>query len=253
MLLLLLLERTSKGFVLFLTFVRAGLFCSSQPLKVVHIDKQCSDVAFPTIRINLNECSHRKTSPSSVCLTLIIRSFLSRVPWWTKCCRWPGSSFPALGSVTFVASRLCLLFRCAVQINKYSKGSMHVQLSDVPRHVLLISPPTVLYCENENVGPLQSILLFLRRLMGCELGLTALLSRAAEAASIRRQQRVRLQPTPVARRAPAGEGTARPRQVRDGAKPERSRSSDEEMSSGRGCWEGGREECQLGLRRVEMM
>lgn len=49
-----------------------------------------------------------------------------------------------------VASLLALLFRCAVQINRYIKGSMHIPFSpcrlpykspECPLHFLLISPP----------------------------------------------------------------------------------------------------------------
>lgn len=57
-----------------------------------------------------------------------------------RSCSWPGSSFPALGNVTFVglevASLLALLFRRAVQIN--IKGSMHILV--LPRGLTHKSP-----------------------------------------------------------------------------------------------------------------
>lgn len=61
-------------------------------------------------------------------LFLMQPPFLGGLCYRGRSCRWPGSSFPALGNVTFVglevASLLALLFRRAVQIN--IKGSMHI-------------------------------------------------------------------------------------------------------------------------------
>ena len=66
------------------------------------------------------------------------------IPWWAiysddlqQRLGRPGSSFPVLGSVTFVgaevASPLTLLFRHAVQINRYIReGSMHIPMSRSP-------------------------------------------------------------------------------------------------------------------------
>ena len=66
----------------------------------------------------------------------------------------PGSSFPVLGSVTFVgaevASQLSLLFRHAVQINRYIReGSMHIPMSRSS------PPPRPLGCPTNllNVSP----------------------------------------------------------------------------------------------------
>lgn len=61
-------------------------------------------------------------------LFLMQPPFLGALCYRGRSCSWPGSSFPALGNVTFVglevASLLALLFRRAVQIN--IKGSMHI-------------------------------------------------------------------------------------------------------------------------------